>query len=97
MLLFKYLKYFLPQALFIFCRYWTLYLHYLEFQLTFRIWKEDFESILGKGENAGNQHFLVFPKIFPVLKKKEKTIFDFSLSEMLSIRTSLKFCRMGRS
>ena len=26
--------------------------------------KEAFENILGKGENAGNQHFLLFPKRF---------------------------------
>ena len=26
--------------------------------------KEAFENILGKGENAGNQHFLLFPKCF---------------------------------
>ena len=26
--------------------------------------KETFENILGKGENAGNQHFLHFPKCF---------------------------------
>ena len=26
--------------------------------------KEAFENILGKGENAGNQHFLLFPKMF---------------------------------
>ena len=26
--------------------------------------KRPFENILGKGENAGNQHFLLFPKCF---------------------------------
>ena len=26
--------------------------------------KVAFENILGKGENAGNQHFLLFPKCF---------------------------------
>ena len=26
--------------------------------------KKPFESIEGKGENAGNQHFLLFPKCF---------------------------------
>ena len=26
--------------------------------------KEAFQNILGKGENAGNQHFLLFPKCF---------------------------------
>ena len=27
--------------------------------------KMPFENILEKGENAGNQHFLLFPKHFP--------------------------------
>ena len=26
--------------------------------------KEAFENIVGKGENAGNQHFLLFPQFF---------------------------------
>ena len=26
--------------------------------------KEAFENIVGKGENAGNQHFLLFPQCF---------------------------------
>ena len=30
-----------------------------------------FENIVGKGENAGNQHFLHFPQYFlPYLKQK---------------------------
>ena len=28
--------------------------------------KTSFEDIVGKGENAGNQHFLLFPKCFPI-------------------------------
>ena len=32
--------------------------------------KEDFENIIGKGENAGNQHFLLFSTMFPTLLKK---------------------------
>ena len=29
-----------------------------------------FENIVGKGENAGNQHFLIFPQYFlPVLQR----------------------------
>ena len=40
-----------------------------------------FENIVGKGENAGNQHFLLFPQCFlPVLK----TIFNFSVTVALS-------------
>ena len=26
--------------------------------------KKAFENIVGKGENAGNQHFLLFPQVF---------------------------------
>ena len=32
--------------------------------------KEAFENILGKGENAGNQHFLLFPKCFLTITKQ---------------------------
>ena len=28
------------------------------------LWKKPFENIVGKGENAGNQHFLLFPQCF---------------------------------
>ena len=43
--------------------------------------KESFENILGKGENAGNQHFLLFPTILFTLPK---TIFSFSVKVILS-------------
>ena len=28
--------------------------------------KKPFENIVGKGENAGNQHFLLFPRFLPL-------------------------------
>ena len=31
--------------------------------------KKVFENILGKGENIGNQHFLLFTKCFPFPKQ----------------------------
>ena len=31
--------------------------------------KKPFENNVGKGENAGNQHFLVFPKCFLIFSK----------------------------
>ena len=31
--------------------------------------KKAFENIAGKRENAGNQHFLFFPKMFSTLPK----------------------------
>ena len=37
-----------------------------------------FENIVGKGENAGNQHFLLFPQCFP------KPIFNSSFILILS-------------
>ena len=42
--------------------------------------EEDFENIVEKGENAGNQHFLLFPQCFlPFLPKK----FNFSATFIL--------------
>ena len=58
--------------------------------------KKSFENIVGKGENAGNQHFLFFPQYFqPYPKKKKKKIsiatfyvickcFEFGLVQKLS-------------
>ena len=31
--------------------------------------KESIEKIVGKEENAGNQHFLLFPQCFPPVQK----------------------------
>ena len=36
-----------------------------------------FESIVGKGENAVNQHFLRFPQCFLIYQKKKKKIAPF--------------------
>ena len=33
--------------------------------------KKPFENIVGKGENAGNQHFLLFPQCFSCLSEIE--------------------------
>ena len=56
--------------------------------------KKAFENIVGKGENAGNQHFLLFPQCFlPFLK--QIPIFGSHLYcrlQVLSIWTGLKFC-----
>ena len=37
--------------------------------------KKSFENIVGKGENAGNQHFLLFPPCFQSYPKKKKNQF----------------------
>ena len=53
-----------------------------------------FENNVGKGENAGNQHFLLFPECF-LLFLKQISLFQlhwFCRLQMLSIWTSLKFC-----
>ena len=36
--------------------------HYLTTLMT--LYQKPFQNIMGKGENAGNQHFLPFPKCF---------------------------------
>ena len=35
-----------------------------QFRLSTTVKKNLFENIVGKGENAGNQHFLLFPQCF---------------------------------
>ena len=37
--------------------------------------KKTLENIVGKEENAGNQHFLPFPTVFSTLSKREIIIF----------------------
>ena len=37
--------------------------------------KKPFENIVGKGENAGNQHFLLFPQCF-LYNQREKSAFE---------------------
>ena len=43
-----------------------------------RLWttlkKKALENTVEKGENAGNQHFLLFPQCFSLLSKKEMII-----------------------
>ena len=45
--------------------------------------KKTFENIEGKGENADNQHFLLFPQRFLLYHKKETVIF--AMSNLLSV------------
>ena len=40
-------------------------------RLLMTLWKNPFENIVGKGENAGNQHFLLFPTMFSTLSFRE--------------------------
>ena len=53
-----------------------------------------FENIVGKGENADNQHFLLFSQCF-LPCWKQISIFEFCLIcclQVHSIWTSIKFC-----
>ena len=52
--------------------------------------KEAFKNIVGKGENAGNQHFLLSPQCFPSIPKRI-SVFKLHLFchlQMFSIWTS---------
>ena len=58
-----------------------------------------FENIVGKVENAGNQHFLIFPECF-LPNPKRIFVFKFHLFcrlQMLSIWTSLKIFNLVKS
>ena len=87
--------------------------------------QKDFENIVGKGENAGIQHFLLFPQSFLPYKrekslcqqhlfhqhfflfpqcfvpyKREKSLCQqhlFRRLQMLSVWSSIKFCRVVNS
>ena len=67
--------------------------------LTFKDPKKAFENIVGKGENAGNQHFLIFPQYFLPFSKQvlicQSNLF-FHL-QILSIWTILKCCHLVKS
>ena len=55
---------------------------------------EPFENIVGKEENAGNQHFLLFPQRFLLFSKQISTfeLHSFCCLQMLSIYISPKVC-----
>ena len=63
-------------------------------QLSTTLCKKPFENIVGKEENAGNPHFLLFPQCFLPIPYKI-SIFDshsFCCLQMFTIWTCLKFC-----
>ena len=52
--------------------------HYLfttQSRLLTTLGKKPFENIVGKGENAGNQHFLLLPQCFQ-LYQRQKSLFN---------------------
>ena len=61
--------------------------------------KKPFENIVGKGENAGNQHFLLFPQCF-LSYQRQKPSFELHLFcrlQMPSIWSHPKFCCLVKS
>ena len=71
----------------------------LQSQLLTTLTKKSFENIFVKGENAGNQHFLLFPPYFLPFSKQVLSFHSnlFCCLPMLSIWTCLKFCNLVRS
>ena len=61
--------------------------------------KKPFENIMGRGENAGNQHFLLFSEGFLPIRKRMSIIklHLFCCLQMLSIWTILNICRLVKS
>ena len=58
--------------------------------------KRALENIVGKGENAANQHFLLFPQCFLPYQRHQSS-FELHINcrmQILSIWTSLKICRL---
>ena len=58
--------------------------------------KKPFENIVGKGENAGNQHILLFPHnvFYPSQKNFQFLSHIYCYLQILSIWTCLKFCHL---
>ena len=70
-----------------------------ESRLLMTLYKKPFENIVGKLENAGNQHFLLFPQCFLPFPIKTLTFEShlFCHLLMLSNRSSLEFCCLVKS
>ena len=63
------------------------------------LYKKPVENIAGKGENAGNQHFLLFPQCFQAFPNQISILQShlFCCLQMPSIWTSQKFCCLVKS
>ena len=63
-------------------------------QLSTTLGKKHFENIVGKGENAVNQHFFLFPQCFLPLPNQILILWShlFCYLQMLSTLTDVKFC-----
>ena len=61
--------------------------------------KKPLENIVGKGENAGYQHFLLFPQCFEPYQRQKSSVklILFCRLQTLSIWTGREFCRLVKS
>ena len=59
------------------------------------LYKNPFENIVGKGENAGNQHFLLFPQCFLPFPKEFSVTFILLSANALNLDQFeiLSFCK----
>ena len=80
-----------------FCKELTLCLTITTFNKPHK--KEPFEDFVEKGENAGNQHFLLFPQCFLPFPNQISIFLSHLLCrlQMFSIWNSLKFCHLVKS
>ena len=72
----------------------TLYLFTTQSQLLGTLGKKPFENNVGKGQIAGYQHFLLFPKCFLLFPKQISIVWShlFCRLQMLQVWTGLKLC-----
>ena len=72
------------------------YLFTTQSRLLTTIDKKAKENTMGKGENAGNHHFLLFPQCFLLYLGQKSSFWQglFCRLEMLSIWSRLKLCRL---
>ena len=77
---------------------WTLciLLFIKQSRLLTTLYKKPFENIVGKGENTGNKHFLLFTQCFLPFLKQISVIQShlFCHLQMLSIWININFCRL---
>ena len=57
--------------------------------------KGSFENIVGKGENAGNQYFLLLPTMLSTLPKPNFNAFNLDQSKILPFGKELKLVLMA--
>ena len=76
-------------------RKWWLPFFTTQSRLLTTLKQRAFENILGKGENAGNHNFLLFPQCFLPFPNQFSILHShlFYRLQMLSIWTSVRFCQ----